>query len=226
MRLRPPRSRPQGFTLVELLVGLTLMALVSVILFGGMRFGLRAWETGGGRAERAMGIEMVQSLLRRQLAQAKAPANDVAKSAQGQTPPGQSAPGQSMPALLGRSDRVTFVAPAPAFDEAGGDFVFVLGGSGDNGHSSLVLAWTPVQPSTSPPGGMRGTGSTATLVDDVATIELAYYGVSDPQRPAQWWDKWDGALGLPQLVRVRLTFPPGDARRWPDLIVRIMRSSG
>jgi general secretion pathway protein J len=220
MRLRPPRSHPQGFTLVELLVGLTLMALVSVILFGGMRFGLRAWETGGGRAERAMGIEMVQSLLRRQLAQAKAPGSSADQSPAVQSTPGQTKQDHTMPALVGRSDRVAFVAPAPGFDEAGGDFVFVLGG-GDSGHSSLILAWTPVRPATSPSGGE----STARLVDDVATIELAYYGVSDPQRPAQWWEEWDGALGLPQLVRVRLTFPPGDPRRWPDLIVRVMRAS-
>ena len=33
-----------GFTLVELLVATTLLALLSVVLFGGLRFGARAWE--------------------------------------------------------------------------------------------------------------------------------------------------------------------------------------
>ena len=33
-----------GFTLIELLVALTLLGLISVVLFGGLRFGTRAWE--------------------------------------------------------------------------------------------------------------------------------------------------------------------------------------
>ena len=33
-----------GFTLIELLVTLTLVGLISLVLFGGLRFGTRAWD--------------------------------------------------------------------------------------------------------------------------------------------------------------------------------------
>ena len=202
--------KPQGFTLVELLVGLTLMALVSIILFGGMRFGMRAWETGGERVERMTRIELVQTLLRRQLGQARLPSNSA---------------GKAVLAFTGQRDRVTFIAPSAARGEADDEFVFILRKSDANQRSHLDLAWTPFQaPGSTDPVPVPETA--ARLMEDVATVEFAYYGVPDPKRPAQWWDEWDGVSGLPALVRLRLTFPEGDSRRWPDLIVRVVRTSG
>jgi hypothetical protein len=37
--------------------------------------------------------------------------------------------------------------------------------------------------------------------------------------PPDCLDNWDGLLGLAQLIRVRVSFAPGDRRRWPDLVV-------
>ena len=45
----PAARGAPGFTLVELLVGLSLLGLISLLLFGGLRFGLRTWEAGGTR---------------------------------------------------------------------------------------------------------------------------------------------------------------------------------
>ena len=202
--------RPRGFTLVELLIGLTLMALVSIILFGGMRFGLRTWEVGGERVERATRIELVQTLLRRQLSQARLPSN---------------AAGKSVVAFVGQSDRVTFIAPPAKRGETDDEFVFVLGKSDADQQSHLDLAWTLFRPPTST-GAERGRETVARLMENVTTIELAYYGTPDAKRPAQWWDSWDGTQGLPILVRLRLAFPQGDRRRWPDLIVRLVRAPG
>ncbi len=67
------RARAAGFTLIELLVALTLVGLISVALFGGLRFGARVWEEGALHSARLAEIETVQSLLRRQLAQAHLP---------------------------------------------------------------------------------------------------------------------------------------------------------
>jgi general secretion pathway protein J len=206
-RWRP--LRPQGFTLVELLVGLTLMALISIILFGGLRFGMRAWETGGERVERAARIELVQNLLRRQLGQARLP---------------PSSAGKPIVAFAGQSDHVTFIAPPPKQGEADDDFVFGLARSDSDQRSHLDLTWTLLRPlgSTEP---ARNPETAARLIENIATIDLAYYGAPDPQRPAQWWNEWDGADGLPILVRLRMTFPKGDSRRWPDLIIRVVRAS-
>jgi general secretion pathway protein J len=182
------------------------MALISIALFGGMRFGIRAWETGAQRIDQATRIELVQSLLRRQLSQAKRPSNE---------------PNGSAPPFVGEADRVAFMAPSPRPDDIGTDLQFVLAKS--TARSQLALTWAPPQARESgePPSSPEAT----ILLEDVVSVEFGYYGTPDPQRPAQWWDTWDDAHGLPTLVRLRLSFPKGDERRWPDLIIHIVKPS-
>jgi general secretion pathway protein J len=200
----------QGFTLVELLVGLTLMALLSVILFGGLRFGVRAWEAGGDRIEHASRVEMVQNLLRRQVGQAR------------RLP--QAADTDSAAPFVGEAGSLVFVAPLPAHRGIGGSYLFRLTHRESDGRSDLALGWYLYRPELLA-SGLAEPNEEAILLEDIVGIELAYYGAVGEEQPMQWWDAWDGAGGMPQLVRLRIEFPPGDQRRWPDLIVRVFASS-
>ncbi len=92
-----------GFTLIELLVALTLLGLVSVVLFGGLRFGTRAWEAGNARAERLAEVQAVQAVLRRRIAQAVLPEDAGAESAFSDSPA----------AFAGEEDSLRFVALVP-----------------------------------------------------------------------------------------------------------------
>jgi general secretion pathway protein J len=62
-------SRIKGFTLLELLVAMTLLALLLSAAYGGLRTGSRAWTTGEARAEQNERLRVVQSFIRRQVSQ-------------------------------------------------------------------------------------------------------------------------------------------------------------
>ncbi|MFN8005686.1 MAG: prepilin-type N-terminal cleavage/methylation domain-containing protein [Terriglobia bacterium] len=57
-----------GFTLMELLVSLTIMSLLAVAIHYGFRIGLRAWERGDQRVSRLSALNTAADLLNRQLA--------------------------------------------------------------------------------------------------------------------------------------------------------------
>jgi len=59
------RNQQAGFTVVELLVALTLFSLLCTLLFGNVRFGLKAWQRGLAHTERVDHSMIVQNLLRR-----------------------------------------------------------------------------------------------------------------------------------------------------------------
>ncbi len=79
-----------------------------------------------------------------------------------------------------------------------------------------MLVWTPHRHETSaaPPPAPTETE----LIGGVDHVDFAYWGAPAGDQPAGWQGTWDGP-GLPDLIRLRLAFGKGDARRWPDLIV-------
>ena len=61
-------SNPSGFTLLELLISLTIMGVILVIIFGSLRIGARAWEKGEADVEAQQREKMVFDLVKRQIA--------------------------------------------------------------------------------------------------------------------------------------------------------------
>ncbi len=61
-------SIPPGFTLLELLISLTIIGLILVIVFGALRIGARAWEKGEKDVEIHQRQRVVLENIRRQIA--------------------------------------------------------------------------------------------------------------------------------------------------------------
>lgn len=57
-----------GFTLLELMISLVILALIVVLVFGGFRLGVRAWEKGEREMEAQQRRRIVADLISRQLA--------------------------------------------------------------------------------------------------------------------------------------------------------------
>ncbi len=78
----------------------------------------------------------------------------------------------------------------------------------DDAHH-LVLAWLPhrhAKAVNAAPAPHR-----EILLDDVDAINLDYWG--DNAWHAQWKE-----VAPPALIRIRIVFPDGDPRRWPDVV--------
>jgi len=204
-RRRKSQRGARGFTLVELLVGLSLLSLISLLLFGGFRFGLRAWEVGDDRIAAANEIAMAQHLLRRQLAEAQ--------------PVIIGSRLEGAPTLFnGDGDGVTFVAPLPAHRGVGGFYIFSVATRDAPGGRQLLLRWQRFRADAAA-GSDFDPKDESVLVNGIASVAIEYFGLPTEAAPARWLQRWDGALGLPQLLRLRVAFPPGDARRWPEFVV-------
>jgi general secretion pathway protein J len=219
--MTPSPDRAAGFTLLELLVAMTVLGVLTGLLATGLSFGTRIWEREQNQLEQWAELQMVQDVIRRTLGEAwplKAP-----------TLAGIDAGNEGI-VFVGTDTSVEFVGPPPAQSLVGGVYQYTLLGRDGPGGVSLVLTWRlrgpeATQRSDKRRGGVRARrdaaaeGKEVVLVDHLANAEFSYFGASDEEVKPRWRDRWQNASKLPLLIRLEIRFPPGDRRRWPEFVV-------
>ena len=199
----------RGFTLLELLVAMTLLGLIMVLLFGGLRLGTRAWESGDERSEELARLEVVQGFIRRQLSQAFPLVVSLDRA-------------ERRISFAGRPDRLEFTTLMPTHLGVGGFHRLVLSVAADGAERRLVMRRRLFQ------SGMEYAVEQPDAEDDAETVLLdqisgaafSYYGAMDADEEPEWRDTWEEARSPPLLVRLDVTFAEGDRRYWPELVVR------
>ena len=190
-------SRDAGFTLVELLIGLALLGVLSLLMLSGFEVTAGAWHRVDARGMAGRDRQAAENVLRDRLSQAyPAVMADAA--------------GANSVDFAGSPDRIEFLAPLP---ERFGARVFVRYTLFIEG-GSLRLAWTMAGRA-----GESEPPASAAVLDDLSAFAIAYFGVDDPANPPHWQDRWQGRKGLPSLIRFHLDQGAGATAAWPDLMV-------
>ena len=202
-RYRAPacgRMHERGFTLLELLVALTVLSLLVIGLNGGIQTGLGLWRAQARQVESVADTGPAIRALRALL--------DGIPTA----PPANADRGSPLAiAFHGTADRLDFVGDLPSGLGLTRRAEITLALKGDR----LVLSWVPHRRDLA---GTAQPASDVELLRRVAGLQFAYFGASAPGSPPGWLARWD-APALPALIRVQLSFPNPDNRHWPDLIV-------
>lgn len=189
--------RQTGFTLLELIVAITLMGLVLVVLYSGLRLGLNSWDSGEQRAEVTNRLRLAQEFLRRQLAQSIA-AYRVNEQQ------------ERVVVFAGRPDGIEFVAPMLVQLGQGGLYRVRI----EAADGRLWIRWRPYLPIDPEAGEERET----VLLEGVSEVEWAYFGPeqdNQPESPPEWRSAWANPQRRPQMVRLNLNL---QGEPWPDLV--------
>jgi len=190
--------RDQGFTLLEMLVVLAVFGLLMVAVTEGMRFAGRTSQVADQSLTWVNQMEPADRSLRAMIEQIR-PQETL----------------ETDPALVGGPQSMSFRTelsdPTLALGHAQAVILLRF-----EGRDRLVARSQPAPHAIwiGPPPPTRET----VLVDRLDGGSFAYWDGS------HWLDSWNRD-GLPHLIRIRLEFPQGDGRHWPDIIASPMRET-
>ncbi|MBK5929389.1 prepilin-type N-terminal cleavage/methylation domain-containing protein [Halochromatium salexigens] len=225
--MRSQASR--GFTLVELLIALSLISLITLLLFSGLRLGSRSWEAVETVSERVADLRIARNLIERALRQTQALTLVV--------------DGVERSVFAGEAEALEWVAPLSDHVGIPGLYILRLGLEEAGEYPRLVLTrwllhdevlndgaenpiWEPLMEgvgASAEPGAFdrdlaQGAYGRTVLLPRVERFRLEYFGQLPGGVEREWSEEWIDQRALPEAVRLTLSTPE---QPWPDALVRL-----
>jgi general secretion pathway protein J len=201
------KTQPRGFTLMEVVIALAIVAVLLAVMFGGLRVAVGAWRQTDARADDLQHVRSLNQLLIRVVG--------------GTHPYRVAAPGSATQLVFeGEPDRVAFVTATPPVPF--GPPIAFAAVTITRDASGLLISQKPL-PARDPFERL-----TSGLTDPtVANVRLRYLRPARDGQPGggTWEDHWDGARErtLPSAIEITLVWSEGTRRDEPEHAVIALR---
>lgn len=216
--IRPSRSSRQassGFTLVEVVVSLTLLAIIAVVIYSSFRVVLRIYDGSHQRIERQARERVMVDYMRKQLG-SLFPLRPTASFLQPQEAR-EFDPDQTRDALIrartplfhGTASSVTFVTVAPFMHLKNPGMTVVRYGIAEDERGEAYLGamedrFVGVQSFDYMADLPQG--KPLVVVEGIDELSFSYYGYDSESDAFAWFDEWSGQemAGVPSAIRVSM----------------------
>ena len=209
MEMLYDQSGEAGWTLLELLVGLVMLAIAGMLLVGALSGARRAMAGLEARGREAS-LEAIQTHMRHTLSRV--------------VPIRRPGVGVDTPMLEAGRTVLHFVTSYGPVGQYGGVYLvdLELTPSARPGLWNLTEARTLYRPEPLP--GMPQPARPRTvhlLLANITGVVFQYFGPRGEQQVRAWDDEWSDLTRLPDLIAVDVGLPAGDRRVWSRLIVGV-----
>ena len=209
---RVSRARHRGFTLVELLVGLTLLAVMALVLYSAFWLGMRSWSAAAAHYEETEEIRLAVAFLRGYVSKAY--------------PLLRREETEQRLQFEGDEHRLRFVTDMAPHLGIAGLYTVVVELVESAGERELIATRSLLYPDLEPSGTEAAQFTQrAVLARRLGEARFAYFGTpatgdsSQSDDSDQWQDQWSDAQRLPKLVSLEVT--PKVGAPWPRLVLRL-----
>ena len=196
-----------GFTLVELLLAITLMSMLLALAYGGLRTSARATERGQVILEESGRIRMAHQFVRKQLNQ-MVPLVFIQDDVQT----------EERTIFEGSSDAIRFVGPMPGYLGFGGPQVQELALVPGEKGTALVLSHALLQ-------GFEEANlyerEPIVLIDRIDQASFFFLGFDEEGELADWTSTWEDPASMPVAVSLEIGFEEEVFTTWPLLVASV-----
>lgn len=212
---RDAHGRQQGFTLLEVMVSLSLMVVLFSLLYGGFRFGYQAWNKVSENTIRASEYQSTYRIVGGWLSRFY-PA--VRSSANNPTPDNKRY------AFYGTRSQVYFTSFMPSYPTRGGlyEVLFSLEKEeGGDGSGKLTLNRRFFDPEGDITTAFDPDQQVILLEEINEGTRFEYFGRKVEDLEPLWHRDWFEPHSYPTLIRLRFSEGSQSPKAWPDLLIPI-----
>ncbi|MCX7097266.1 MAG: prepilin-type N-terminal cleavage/methylation domain-containing protein [Methylococcales bacterium] len=191
----------RGFTLIEVLIALTLLSIMVVLLFSSLKICADSWEKGEDKITDVNEIAVVYGFFQRHLSVAQPYWDDFSEE------------DARTFSFQGQVQSLQFVSSFPASAGRSGLQLFTLTFLEENQDRFIKITLTPFFPATEGEGWHK---EEVTLIKHVSEFSLAYFDSVDGAE-GTWEEEWLERENLPRLIKINIKLENG--RFWPEMIV-------
>lgn len=210
---RPALQRSRGFTLLEVMLAIMLLALLLAGTYGAIRTAVHAMHSGEAAIDRTNRLRVAQEFMRHQISRA-------------------------MPLSFGRDensgtnylfegdrDQIRFVAPMPGYLSKGGPYVQTLSFAG-RGRGGKQLVFTDAMLNGFDPDSKDQQMEPAVLLDQIEDGRFEFRTLDDDGELTDWSDQWDDPDLTPVMVRVVVRMQPEARIEFPEMDIPLLLDVG
>lgn len=203
----------RAFTLIELLLAISLLALLFAMAYAGLRGGLKAADSGEALIDRTNRVRVTQEFVRHQLSRL------LPLAIEQDTSTGE------ITVFEGDRTKIRYVGPMPGYLGSGGPYVQELELIRDGRNRQLVFRHWLLN-GFDVDEARRDDALPVRLLDGIRRGSFEFRTVDDRGEITDWQSDWDNQAQTPVMIRLELQMDDASRMVWPTLDVAMVVDAG
>ena len=207
------RARATGFTLLEVMLAIMLLALLLAGTYGAIRTAVHAMHSGETAIDRTNRLRVAQEFMRRQISRIMPLAFDHDEAT------------ATNRVFEGKGNRMRFVAPMPGYLSKGGAYVQTLSFAG-NRRGGKQLLFTDAMLNGFDPDAKKSDSEPSILLDQIEDGQFQFRTLDENGDLTNWSDQWDDPSITPVMVRIVIRMLPQARIEFPAMEIPLLLDVG
>lgn len=208
------RRSASGFTLLEVMLAIVLLALLLAGTWGAIRTAVHAMHSGEAAIDRINRLRVAQEFVRHQISRIL-PLSF-----------GQDESTNTNFVFEGKSDYMRFVAPMPGYLSKGGPYVQTLRFEGSRNGGKALLFTDAMLNGFDLEQPKSAHMEPAVLLDQIQEGRFEYRTLDDQGELGDWTDEWEDPSLTPVMVRIHVIMRPEARVVFADMEIPLMLDVG
>ncbi len=205
------RKYQSGFSLMEIIVAITLLSVIMAMIYGGIHTSRKMAAKGTDRINATNEIRMVQELIRRQISRILPMAF---KEQDGE-----------FVIFEGDEDHIMYVSPMPGYLGNGGPHVQLIEIVNEKGGKILQFSHWLLNDSLDGDSFEDSEQEPVVLLQNIDFAEFSFVKLNEEGEVGDWESDWEEPENTPLMVKLDIEMNEGAIMTWPMMQVALMLDS-